>query len=258
MLATGIVDPKKRSVVQSQVLVLLVMLEVGFAVFSTAFDNLIENAERWQWFTEATFQISDTTTLSAELLLTDSDVLTGEHPYLPNRLVDESRTIRVNNPGLIDNGYKYPDIWGAYASCDEAIVVGPGMGAQDAAGIPIDWQSRLVLWAHLWPGRATAQLPSAPELMRFAAALDGRGDYFWQTSVSYSKSERQSAAATMVYRDIRAGQGLGQNARQLFLMSTMPMEPVFSLETLQAHAGQGPCQYGFLSLTRWLDQMSLY
>ena len=83
--------------------------------------------------------------------------------------------------------------------------------------------------------------------MRFAAALDGEwGDYFWQTSVSYSKSERQSAGGdTMVYRDIRARQGLGGAECEASVPNEYDANGnlVFSLETLQAHAGQGPCQY---------------
>ena len=253
LLATGIVDPNCEAlggaVTSSGV---AGNAGGGFCRFQyTAFDNLIENAERWQWFTEATFQISDTTTLSAELLLTDSDVPDwGTSPsYPPNRLVDESRTIRANNPGLIDMASKYPDIYGAYASCDEAYCgwAGDG-GAQDAAGIPIDWQE--VAWFY---GRTYGQ-DGPPrshlrhsELMRFAAALDGEwGDYFWQTSVSYSKSERQSAGGdTMVYRDIRARQGLGGAECEASVPNEYDANGnlVFSLETLQAHAGQGPCQY---------------
>ena len=224
----------------------------GFCRFQyTAFDNLAEEATRWQWFTEATLALNDATTLSLELLMTDSDVPHwGTSPsYPPNRLVDENRTIRANNPGLVDMAAKYPDIYGAYASCDADYCGWSGDGgAQDAAGIPAAWQE--VAWYY---GRYYGQ--DGPrrghyrhsELTRFAAALDGDwNDTGWQLSMTYSASERESAGGdTMVYRDARARQGLGgfDCERQVPNEYDADGNLSFSLATVQQWAGQGPCRY---------------
>ena len=224
----------------------------GFCMFQyTAFDNLIEDATRWQWFTEATVAVSDSTTLSLELLMTDSDVPHwGTSPsYPPNRLVDETRTVRANNPGLVDMASKYPDIYGAYAHCDGDHCGWQGDGgAQDAAGIPAAWQE--VGWYY---GRYYGQ--DGPrrghhrksEVQRFAAALDGQWqDRGWQLSLSYSQSERESAGGdTMSYRDARARQGLGGHdcERQVPNEYNDAGQLSFSLETVQQWAGQGPCSY---------------
>ena len=224
----------------------------GFCRFQyTAFDNLAEEATRWQWFTEATLALNDATTLSLELLMTDSDVPHwGTSPsYPPNRLVDENRTIRANNPGLVDMAAKYPDLYGAYASCDADYCGWSGDGgAQDAAGIPAAWQE--VAWYY---GRYYGQ--DGPrrghyrhsELTRFAAALDGDwNDTGWQLSMTYSSSERESAGGdTMVYRDARARQGLGgfDCERQVPNEYDADGNLSFSLATVQQWAGQGPCRY---------------
>ena len=224
----------------------------GFCRFQyTAFDNLIEDAERWQWFTEATMALGEATTLSLELLITDSDVPNwGTSPsYPPNRLVDRTRTIRANNPGLVDMASKYPELYGGYAHCDQAYCQWQGDGgAQDEAGIPAAWQD--VGWYY---GRYYGQdgprrgHHRSSELQRFATALDGEWeDRTWQLSLAYSQSERESAGGdTMGYRDVRARQGLGgfECERQVPNEYDDQSNLSFSLETLQTHAGQGPCRY---------------
>ena len=224
----------------------------GFCRFQyTAFDNLIEDAKRWQWYSEASFELGDTTNLTLEFLLTDSDVPNwGTSPsYPPNKLVDEDRTIRANNPGLVDMASNYPELYGEYASCTEAYCQWNGDGGdQDAAGVPAEWQD--VAWYY---GRNYGQdgpprhHHRTSELMRFAAALDGEwGDLGWQTSVTYSKSERESAQGdTMVYRDNRARQGLGgfECEQQVPNEYDADGNLSFSLDTIMANAGVGPCQY---------------
>ena len=264
LLATGIVDPNCENLGGARTTTLNIPFADpdslgngdpglgGFCRFQyTAFDNLAEDAERWQWFTEATFEISDTTTLSMEFLLTDSDVPGwGTSPsYPPNKLVDENRTVRANNPGLVDMASKYPDLYGAYASCDEAYCMyGGDGGEQDAEGIPNDWQD--VAWFY---GRYYGQ-DGPPrshfrhsELMRFSAALDGEwGDKGWQIALTYSESERESEGGdTMVYRDNRARQGLGgfECEAQVPNEYNAQGQLEFSLATVQANAGQGACQY---------------
>ena len=224
----------------------------GFCQFQyTPFDNLAEKAERWQWFTELSFELGDTTELSMELLLTDSVVpaWNTSPSYPPNRLVDRSRSIRANNPGLIDMAGKYPDLYGDYASCEAAHCrwTGDG-GTQDEAGIPAAWQE--VGWYY---GRFYGQ--DGPlrdhkiesDLMRFALALDGEiGNFGWQVSASYSASERTNRSGdTMVYRDARARQGLGGHECEQQVPNEYDADGnlSFSLETVMAHAGRGDCRY---------------
>ena len=217
----------------------------------TAFDNLIEDATRWQWFSEATFTVSDATTLSLELLMTESDVPHwGTSPsYPPNRLVDPTRTVRANNPGLVDMASKYPDLYGTYASCDADYCGWQGDGgAQDEAGIPAAWQEVGWYWGRYYgqdgPRRGHHR---TSEVQRFAAALDGEwADRTWEMSLSYSQSKRESAGGdTMSYRDARARQGLGGHECERMVPNEYNNQGqlAFSLETVQQHAGQGPCQY---------------
>ena len=224
----------------------------GFCRFQyTAFDNLIEETNRWQWFTEAAIKVNEATTLALELLATESEVPNwGTSPsYPPNRLVDVNRTIRANNPGLVDMASKYPDLYGGYAFCDAPHCRWEGDGgAQDAAGVPAAWQE--VGWYY---GRSYGQ--DGPRrghhrggtLWRFAAALDGEwGRKNWQLSLAWSAVDRRSASGdTMVYRDARARQGLGgfECERQVPNEYDENGGLSFSLATLTRWAGKGPCQY---------------
>ena len=250
LLLAGVVDPNCEDLGGAHTTVLQPL--GGFCRFQyTAFDNLIEDAQRWQWFTEATVALNDATSLSLELLLTDSNVPHwGTSPsYPPNRLVDENRTVRANNPGLVDMASKYPDLYGGYAFCDADYCRWNGDGgAQDEAGIPAAWQE--VGWYY---GRYYGQ--DGPrrghyrnsQLTRFAAALDGVwGERNWQLSLTYSQSERESAGGdTMVYRDARARQGLGGFECERMVPNEYDENGnlSFSLETVQQWAGQGPCRY---------------
>ena len=252
LLLAGIVDPNCEDLGGARTTTLAPNPAGGFCRFQyTAFDNLIEDAKRWQWFTEATIDVNETTSLSLELLLTDSDVPHwGTSPsYPPNRLVDENRTVRANNPGLVDMASKYPDLYGGYASCDAEYCrwAGDG-GAQDEAGVPAAWQE--VGWYY---GRYYGQ--DGPrrghhrnsKLTRFAAALEGAwGERGWQVSMTYSQSERESAGGdTMVYRDARARQGLGGFECERMVPNEYDENGnlSFSLATVQQWAGQGPCRY---------------
>ena len=252
LLLAGVVDPNCEDLGGANTNTLSENPIGGFCLFQyTAFDNLVEDAERWQWFTEATIKLNQTTSLKLEWLLTESEVphWRTSPSYPPNRLVDEGRTIRANNPGLVDMASKYPDIYGGYAFCaaDHCRWDGDG-GRQDAAGVPAPWQD--VGWYY---GRAYGQ--DGPrrghfrrsELARFAAGLDGAWDSrSWQISMTYSQSQRASAGGdTMVYRDARARQGLGgfECERQVPNEYDADGELSFSLATVRRWAGQGPCRY---------------
>ena len=252
LLLAGVVDPNCERLGGVRTTTLDPNPLGGFCRFQyTPFANLAEEAKRWQWLTELSWDLTDTTTLSAELLLTDSQVPAWKTSpsYPPNRLVDRSRSIRANNPGLIDMASKYPAIYGDYASCDASYCrwAGDG-GVQDEAGIPAAWQD--VGWYY---GRSYGQdgprrgHKQESELMRLAFAVDGElGDFGWNASASYSTSERVSLGGdTMVYRDARARQGLGGFECERLVPNEYDADGNlrFSLETLMANAGRGPCRY---------------
>ncbi|MGI9250050.1 MAG: TonB-dependent receptor domain-containing protein [Pseudohongiellaceae bacterium] len=229
----------------------------GFCRFQyTPFFNLVEETERWQWMTEARFDFSDTTALALEFLLAESEVPVWRTSpsYPPNQLVDRSRSLRANNPGLIDMAGKYPAMYGDYAACEEAYcryladpVANPGRDEQDE-----------VAWIY---GRYYGQ--DGPvrtnyrqsEFMRFAATLEGGwggsgnggDDYGWQLSANWSASERESELGdTMAYRDERAREGLGGFECERMVpneYNTMTGQLEFSAATLQQWAGVGPCRY---------------
>ena len=252
LLATGIVDPNCEKLGGARTAAGVLGNTVGgFCLFQyTPFDNLAEEAERWQWFTEFSWEINDTTTLSSEFLMTDSDVpgWNTSPSYPPNRLVDETRTLRANNPGLVDMASKHPDLYGDYAWCPEDYCRWVGDPTQTAAGVPAEWQE--VAWFY---GRAYGQdgplheRVRQSELWRLNVTLDGSvGEYTWNASATYSASERtEGGGDTMVYRDARARQGLGgfECEQQVPNEYDENGNLAFSLETVMANAGQGPCRY---------------
>ena len=252
MLASGIVDPNCEKLGGARTHQgVLGNTDGGFCHFQyTPFNNLTEKSERWQWFSELSWDLNDSTTLSGEFLLTDSEVpsMRTSPSFPPNRLIDETRTIRANNPGLVDMAGKYPDLYGDYAWCDQGYCRWTGDPEQTAAGIPPAWQE--TAWFF---GRSYGQdgpvsgIGWQTRLWRANLALDGSfADYDWSVAATWSRSKRQyHAGDTMVYRDARARQGLaGTECEQL-----VPNQYdeggrlFFPLETLMAHAGQGPCRY---------------
>ena len=75
LLLGGIVDPNCELLGGARTTVLPQNPGGGFCRFQyTAFDNLAEEARRWQWLTEGSWEISDTMAFSANLLLTNSNV----------------------------------------------------------------------------------------------------------------------------------------------------------------------------------------
>ena len=206
----------------------------------TAFDNLIEEGKRWQWFTEASFDIDEVTRLGVELLVTDSDVpaWATSPSYPPNRLVDPSRSVRANNPGLVDMASKYPALYGRFASCDEDYC-----GWQGDEWSPVGW-----FWGRYYGQDGPRRYHyRESKLQRFAATLDGAwGDRGWQLSLTYSESQRESEGGdTMVYRDARARQGLGGLECERLVPNQYDANGnlFFPREVLERHAGQGPCRY---------------
>ena len=87
----------------------------------TPFDNLVEKTRRWQSFTEASWELGDAVTLSTEFLYSESRVpdWNSSPSYPPNSVIDPERSLRANNPALVDMAMKYPDIYGPNAFCDD-------------------------------------------------------------------------------------------------------------------------------------------
>ena len=253
MLATGIVDPNCEKLGGAHTNKGALGNENGgFCHFQyTPFFNLTEESERWQWFSETAWDINDSTTLSGEFLMTDSHAprMHASPSYPPNRLIDETRTIRANNPGLVDMASKYPDLYGDYAWCDQPYCRWTGDADQTAAGIPPAWQETAWFFGRSYgqDGPLRDGIRLRTKLWRANLTLDGSfADYDWRVAATYSRSKRNFFAGdTMVYRDARARQGLaGEECEQLAPNQYDENGRLsFPLETLMAHAGQGPCRY---------------
>ena len=217
----------------------------------TAFDNLVQDTRRGQWFSEASWDTEGGWHLGAEVLLARSEVPSWftSPSYPPTKVMDTSRSVRANNPGLIDMARLHPELYGPYASCDAPYCLWRGDGAaQDAAGIDPAWQE--VAWIR---GRTFGQegpLRSylrESETERVALDFEGvTGETLWTFRASWSAAERKLEDGDVLdYRLRRALAGLGGLACE----DQAPNEYdgdgnlSFSLETLRRHAGQGDCSY---------------
>ncbi len=217
----------------------------------TPFDNLVQDTRRGQWFTEASWDTEGGWHLGTEVLLARSDVPSWQTSpsYPPNKVVDPTRSVRANNPGLVDMARLYPDLYGPYAFCDAPYCGWQGDGgAQDAAGLHPAWQE--VAWIR---GRAFGQdgpLRShirESETERFAFDVEGvTGETLWAFRASWSTAVRKfEDGDALEYRARRALAGLGGFACEEQVPNEVDPRGnlAFSLETLQRHAGQGDCRY---------------
>ena len=217
----------------------------------TPFDNLVQDTRRGQWFTEASWDTEGGWHLGAEVLLARSDVPSWQTSpsYPPNKVVDPTRSVRANNPGLVDMARLYPDLYGPYAFCDAPYCGWQGDGgAQDAAGLHPAWQE--VAWIR---GRAFGQdgpLRShirESETERYAFDFEGvTGETLWAFRASWSTAVRKfEDGDALEYRARRALAGLGGFACEEQVPNEVDPRGnlAFSLETLQRHAGQGDCRY---------------
>jgi len=213
----------------------------GFCRFQfTAFDNLTEKAQRWQWFTELTVELSATTTFKLEYLKSNSNVPAWNTSvsYPPTRLIDPTRTIRAGNPALVDMASKYPDRYGAYASCAESYCRYAGDATDDVA------------WFY---GRAYGQDGPLRDHLRESnghrvlAQLDGEWrDYDWQSSFLWNRIRRRfEGGDTETYRFRRAQLGLGGFNCEIVAPNEYDANGnlAFSEATLAQHAGRGHCLY---------------
>ena len=217
----------------------------------TPFDNLVQDTRRGQWFTEASWDTEGGWHLGAEVLVARSDVPSWQTSpsYPPNKVVDPTRSVRANNPGLVDMARLYPDLYGPYAFCDAPYCGWQGDGgAQDAAGLHPAWQE--VAWIR---GRAFGQdgpLRShirESETERYAFDFEGvTGETLWAFRASWSTAVRKfEDGDALEYRARRALAGLGGFACEEQVPNEVDPRGnlAFSLETLQRHAGQGDCHY---------------
>ena len=206
----------------------------------TPFDNLVEKTRRWQSFTEASWELSDAVTLSTEFLYSESRVpdWNTSPSYPPNRVIDPERSLRADNPALVDMAMKHPEIYGPYAFCDDKTSCRWSGDAWDSVG----W----VLGRSFGQDGPLRAEPVKSRLTRWAIGLDGQlGNLDFTTSAAWSSSSRRiSKADVMSYRDKRALQGLGgieceQEVPNRYVDGRLQ----FDLETLQQHAGKGNCMY---------------
>ena len=206
----------------------------------TPFDNLVEKTRRWQSFTEASWELGDAMTLRAEFLYSESTVpdWNTSPSYPPNRVIAPDRSLRANNPALVDMAMKHPDIYGPYAFCDDKTRCGWSGDAWDSVG----W----VLGRSFGQDGPLRAEPVKSRLTRWAAGLDGQlGNLDFTTSATWSSSSRRIRKAdVMSYRDKRALLGLGgieceQEVPNRYVDGRLE----FDLATLQQHAGKGNCMY---------------
>ncbi len=206
----------------------------------TPFDNLVEKTRRWQSFTEASWELGDTATLSGEFLYSESSVpdWNTSPSYPPNRVIAPDRSLRANNPALVDMAMKYPETYGPYAFCDDKSRCGWSGDAWDSVG----W----VLGRSYGQDGPLRAEPVKSRLTRWAIGLDGQfGKLDFTTSATWSSSTRRIRKAdVMNYRDKRALQGLGgieceQEVPNRYVDGRLE----FDLATLQQHAGRGNCMY---------------
>ena len=206
----------------------------------TPFDNLVEKTRRWQSFTEASWELSDAVTLSTEFLYSESRVpdWNSSPSYPPNSVIDPERSLRANNPALVDMAMKYPEIYGPYAFCDDKTRCRWSGDAWDNVG----W----VLGRSFGQDGPLRAEPVKSRLTRWAVGLDGQfGNLDFTTSATWSSSSRRiNKADVMSYRNKRAVQGLGgieceQDVPNRYVDGRLE----FDIETLQQYAGKGNCMY---------------
>ena len=247
LLLTGVVDPSCETLGGARTTVLPQNPLGGFCRFQyTAFDNLAEDGTRWQSFTEFTTDLANDKVLNVSFLHSDSEVPNWKTSpsYPPNRLVDPGRTVRSNNPGLVDlarqfqNDPTYGPVYGSLASCGESFCQYGGD----------EWDEVAWLYGRFFgqdgPLRSHARLNS---LSRLYVDLSGsRENFDWEISAGYSTSHRESYGGdTSVYRDTRGREGLAGHECERLVPNEYDADGnlSFSLDTLRRHAGQGVCSY---------------
>ncbi len=215
--------------------------------------NLVQDTRRWQWFSEVGWELSRDLRLSGELLFAVTEVprWATSPSYPPSQVIDLDRVVQANNPALVDMASKYPELYSDYAWCDADYCRWNGDdGEQDAAGVPAAWQN--VAWIN---GRLFGQEgplrghPRRSSTERAVLAIEG--DWrraSWSAMVSWARATRKEEDGdTLDYRDTRSVVGLGGYDCEALVPNEYDSHGSlrFSWQTLNEHAGRGPCRYWF-------------
>ena len=217
----------------------------------TPFVNLVQETRRWQWFSEASWELASGARLGGELLVAETTVpewMTSPS-YPPSEVIDPARRILAGHPGLVDMASKYPALYGDYAYCDADYCRWQGDGAdQDAAGMPPAWQH--VAWIngrHFGQGGPLRGHPRRSNTERAVVTAEGAwGGAFWSTALTYAQARRlEEDGAGLHYRSLRSLLGLGGFACEEAVPNGFDEAGNlhFDWQTVRTHAGQGPCRY---------------
>lgn len=187
----------------------------------TDFDNLIENEERMQWFTEVNGNITDNVSFHGEFLYSTINVPDWKTSpsYPPQALFGDIQAVPADHPGLVDMAIDFPQFQPFIDSGRGATFYGrlQGVGA-DA-------------------GRIASR---EYETMRVAGAFQGTFDngVGWDVGATYSASESDLVGVdAQIGRTKLAFSGYGGNNCAATLDNTG------DFVTNGAVAGQGDCLY---------------
>ncbi len=252
MRNVAVVDPNCESLGGAQTNVPADRASGGVCRFQyTPFVNLVQETRRWQWFSEASWEFAAGTRLSGELLLAETTVPEWftSPGYPPSEVIDPARRILANHPALVDMASKHPELYGDYAYCDAPFCRWQGDGGeQDAAGVPVAWQH--VAWIngrHFGQGGPLRGHPRRSNTERGVVKAEGawRGAA-WDATFTYAQARRlEEDGAALHYRSLRSLLGLGGFECEGLVPNGYDIAGNlhFDLQTIEQHAGQGPCRY---------------
>jgi outer membrane receptor protein involved in Fe transport len=145
-------------------------LNGGFCRFRyTDFDNIVEEEKHYQVYTEATFDINDTTTLNAEFLYARDEVeeWNTSPSYPPQALLDGDTIVSPGMPHFDDFLARNPQL------------------------DPADWDNGALIWGRTFGVAGPAQEGNREyDTYRFNIGLEGEfGNIGYNTNLTYGKSE---------------------------------------------------------------------
>jgi iron complex outermembrane receptor protein len=185
----------------------------------TDFDNLIEDEERLQWFTEINGDLTDDITFHGEFLYSSIDVPNWKTSpsYPPQALFGDIQFVPPSHPGLIDMAGKHPEFNAFLADGTTFYGRIQGVGAQE--------------------GRSASR---EYETYRLAGALQGvfENGNGWDLAVTYSTSEGDlEGVDAQIGRTKLAFSGFGGSS------CSASLDNAGNILTNGATAGAGGCLY---------------